>query len=83
MSGWAAAAQAASQIGGTLIANSANRKAQNRQFKYQQQLMDIQQKHQMNLNEQGHKYQKEMWDYTNTENQVKHMENAGLNIGLM
>ena len=26
---------------------------------------------------------KEMWDYTNYENQVKHMENAGLNTGLM
>ena len=27
--------------------------------------------------------QKNLWDYTNYENQVKHMRNAGLNIGLM
>lgn len=27
--------------------------------------------------------QKNLWDYTNYENQVKHMKNAGLNIGLM
>lgn len=26
---------------------------------------------------------KELWDYTNAENQVKHLENAGLNVGLM
>ena len=27
--------------------------------------------------------QKNLWDYTNYENQVKHMKNAGLNVGLM
>ena len=27
--------------------------------------------------------QKEMWDYTNYENQVEYMKNAGLNVGLM
>lgn len=27
--------------------------------------------------------QKEMWDYTNFENQVEHMKNAGLNVGMM
>jgi hypothetical protein len=29
------------------------------------------------------KMQKNLWDYTNAENQVKHYENAGLNVGLM
>ena len=28
-------------------------------------------------------YAKEYWDYTNAENQVQHLKNAGLNIGLM
>lgn len=27
--------------------------------------------------------QKELWDYTNAENQVEHYKNAGLNVGLM
>jgi len=38
---------------------------------------------QMKLNLQGHQLQKDMWDYTNYENQRKHMEKAGLNVGLM
>ena len=28
-------------------------------------------------------YQKDLWDYTNAENQVEHYKNAGLNVGLM
>lgn len=31
----------------------------------------------------NHNLQKSMWNYTNYENQVKHMKNAGLNVGLM
>ena len=27
--------------------------------------------------------QRQNWDYTNAENQRKHYENAGLNVGLM
>ena len=38
---------------------------------------------QKELNLQGHQLQKDMWDYTNYENQRKHMEKAGLNVGLM
>lgn len=49
----------------------------------QQDMMNLQYLNQKQLNEQGHKLQKEMWDYTNYENQVKHMKNAGLNVGLM
>jgi hypothetical protein len=46
-------------------------------------LMAEQKRNQMALNEHGHKLQKDMWDYTNYENQRKHMENAGLNVGMM
>lgn len=46
-------------------------------------LMDIQKGNQKELNEHGAKLQRETWDYTNYENQVKHMENAGLNVGLL
>ena len=34
-------------------------------------------------NKRNLQYQKDLWDYTNAENQVKHYENAGLNVGLM
>ena len=46
-------------------------------------MMAEQKRNQMALNEHGHKLQKDMWDYTNYENQRKHMENAGLNVGMM
>ena len=32
---------------------------------------------------QSQQYAKDYWDYTNAENQVEHLKNAGLNIGLM
>lgn len=53
------------------------------QYGQQQELMDLQNKNQMKLNEQGAKIARENWDYTNYENQVKHMDKAGLNRGLM
>ena len=34
-------------------------------------------------NRKNLQYQKDLWDYTNAENQVKHYKNAGLNVGLM
>ncbi len=49
----------------------------------QQKLMEVQQKNQIALNKQGQQLAQENWDYTNAENQVKHYENAGLNVGLM
>lgn len=56
---------------------------QDRQYGNQLDLMNKQ----WELNEQAananHKRAKELWDYTNYENQVEHLKNAGLNIGLM
>lgn len=43
-----------------------------KEFKRQKELMGLQQE-----------YQKDLWDYTNAENQVEHYKNAGLNVGLM
>ena len=40
-------------------------------------------KYQRKLNEQMAELQRQNWDYTNAENQRKHYENAGLNVGLM
>ena len=34
-------------------------------------------------NRKNLQYQKDLWDYTNAENQVEHYKNAGLNVGLM
>ena len=49
----------------------------------EKELMDIQYQNQQQLNQQGHGLQKEMWDYTNYGNQMKHIKDAGLNPGLM
>lgn len=38
---------------------------------------------QQNLNLQNQQIQQQNWDYTNYENQRKHMEAAGLNVGMM
>jgi len=45
--------------------------------------MDTNMENQMILNQQAQDIQQQNWDYTNYENQRKHMENAGLNVGLM
>jgi hypothetical protein len=49
----------------------------------EKELMDIQYQNQQQLNEQGHNLQKDMWDYTNYGNQMKHIKDAGLNPALM
>lgn len=49
----------------------------------QKELMKTQQENQMALNKQGQEIAQQNWDYTNAENQVKHYEKAGLNVGLM
>ena len=43
----------------------------------------IQQNRTDRQNRKNLQYQKNLWDYTNAENQVKHYKNAGLNVGLM
>jgi len=68
-----------STVYGMLTANSRRKQ----QMADQTKLMEIQQQNQMALNKQGQQLAQENWDYTNAENQVKHYENAGLNVGLM
>lgn len=70
---------AVSSIGGALMQNTRRKQ----QMSDQRELMDVQNKNQMALNEQGQKLAQENWDYTNAENQRRHYENAGLNVGLM
>ena len=45
--------------------------------------MALQNQYQQQAAAKSQQYAKEYWDYTNTENQVQHLKNAGLNIGLM
>ena len=53
------------------------------QWKYNKNIMALQNQYQQQAAAQSQQYAKDYWDYTNTENQVQHLKNAGLNIGLM
>lgn len=58
-------------------------KAMKEQWKYNKNIMALQNQYQQQAAEQSQQYAKDYWDYTNAENQVRHLKNAGLNIGLM
>lgn len=59
------------------------KKAMEEQWKYNKNIMALQNQYQQQAAEKSQQYAKDYWDYTNTENQVAHLKNAGLNIGLM
>lgn len=59
------------------------RKAMEEQWKYNKDIMALQNQYQQQAAAKSQQYAKEYWDYTNAENQVAHLKNAGLNIGLM
>lgn len=54
-----------------------------RQIDQQRELQGMQIKGNKEMADYSQQKQKEMWDYTNYENQKKHMKNAGLNPALM
>lgn len=58
-------------------------KAMREQEAYNKRIMALQNQYQQQAAAQSQQYAKDFWDYTNTENQVRHLKNAGLNIGLM
>lgn len=58
-------------------------KAMQEQEAYNKRIMALQNQYQQQAAAQSQQYAKDYWDYTNAENQVKHLKNAGLNIGLM
>ena len=58
-------------------------RAMEEQWKYNKNIMALQNQYQQQAAEKSQQYAKDYWDYTNTENQVQHLKNAGLNIGLM
>lgn len=59
------------------------KKAMQEQEAYNERLMALQNQYQQEAAAKSQQYAKDYWDYTNAENQVKHLKNAGLNIGLM
>ena len=58
-------------------------KAMREQEAYNKRIMALQNQYQQQAAAKSQQYAKDYWDYTNTENQVKHLKNSGLNIGLM
>lgn len=58
-------------------------KAMREQEAYNKRIMALQNQYNQQAAAQSQQYAKDYWDYTNTENQVQHLKNAGLNIGLM
>lgn len=58
-------------------------RAMQEQWKYNRNIMALQNQYNQQAAEKSQQYAKDFWDYTNAENQVRHLKNAGLNIGLM
>lgn len=58
-------------------------RAMREQWKYNRNIMALQNQYQQQAAEKSQQYAKDYWDYTNAENQVQHLRNAGLNVGLM
>lgn len=58
-------------------------KAMQEQEAYNKRIMALQNQYQQQAAAQSQQYAKDYWDYTNAENQVNHLRNAGLNVGLM
>lgn len=58
-------------------------RAMKEQEAYNKRIMALQNQYQQQAAAQSQQYAKDYWDYTNAENQIQHLKNAGLNIGLM
>lgn len=58
-------------------------RAMREQEAYNKRIMALQYQYQQQAAAQSQQYAKDYWDYTNTENQVRHLKNSGLNVGLM
>lgn len=58
-------------------------RAMREQEAYNKRIMALQNQYQQEAAKRSQEYAKDFWDYTNTENQVEHLKNSGLNVGLM
>lgn len=75
--------QLVGQFGGMMLQNHYNKKAERRQDRYQRGLADYQVMKQDEMNENARKTNMKYWEDTNYNAQVKQMQKAGLNPGLM
>lgn len=53
------------------------------QFQNEKEMMGLQNQYNQAMAQANHERNKQMWDYTNFENQRAHLENAKLSVGLM
>lgn len=73
----------ASSLLGNILGIGAGNKASERQHQYNKDIMAIQQQYNLHNAKQQQEYNKELWNYTNYENQVKHLKAAKLNPALL
>lgn len=59
------------------------KEAMEEQWKYNKNIMALQNQYQQQAAAQSQQYAKEYWNYTNVENQKKHLKDAGLNPALL
>lgn len=69
--------------GGAIMGLALGNYNDRRQLRQAEKLQGLQIKGQKELADYGQGLGKEMWDYTNLENQRKHAEEAGLSVGLL
>ena len=65
------------------IGNSNWEEQMEQQFQNEKEMMGLQHQYNEAMAQQNQQRNKEMWDYTNLENQRAHLENAKLSVGLM
>lgn len=68
---------------GSLIGGISQRKAEKRQYAHEKEMLGLQYKYNNQMADANQQRAKDMWDYTNLENQVQHAKNAGLSVGLL
>lgn len=68
---------------GNLIGTGSQAKATKEQFAHEKELMALQAQYNKDAAAQSQQYAKDLWSFTNFENQVKHAKAAGLNPALL
>lgn len=70
-------------VAGNVATLIGQKKREDRSNENQKKMMDLQMQNQMKLNKQGQALSMDMWNKTNYGAQMKHMKDAGLNVGMM
>ena len=80
---WPAIIAGVASLAGGAMGLAGGNIASKKQHKYDLEKMKVQHGYNIESQKLGQQYNKEMWDYTNYENQKRHLENAGLNPALL